>query len=222
MPSGLLRIAPGGVEVVVSGESTLVVVDRPGELPPEVGGAKVLTASSYLSDDTPFAHGTRVINLCRYDRYQSDGYYVSLLAEARGHVSLPEMRVLGDLQGDAPATLTGRSGVRRSGAVELAAHPRKTYTLDAIFGVDPSHGTTSSLPRCSRGCTRRRCASGFVKRKNRWQVGACARPGSRRAVGKRTIAARRRARVLSRADRAADGDERTRAVAIARDPLQRG
>jgi hypothetical protein len=64
----------------MSADSTVVVVNRPGELPPEVGGAKVLTARSYLSDDVPFAQGTRVINLCRYDRYQSDGYYVSLLA----------------------------------------------------------------------------------------------------------------------------------------------
>jgi hypothetical protein len=143
----------------VSGESTLVVVDRPGELPPEVAGAKVLTATSYLSEDTPFAHGTRVINLCRYDRYQSDGYYVSLLAEARGHVSLPEMRLLGDLQGDPPATLTDDPAFGDLVQAELAAHPRRTYTLDAIFGVDPSTVTTSWPPKCSLGCTRLRCGS---------------------------------------------------------------
>ena len=154
----------------MSGGSTLVVVDRAGELPPEVGGAKVLTASSYLSDDAPFAHGTRVINLCRYDRYQSDGYYVSLLAEARGHVSLPEMRLLGDLQGDPPATLTDDPAFGDLVQTELATHPRKTYTLDAIFGVDPSHGHDELAAEVFTRLHAPAMRVGFVKRKNRWHV----------------------------------------------------
>ena len=154
----------------MSSESTLVVVDRAGELPPEVAGAKVLTATSYLSDDTPFAHGTRVINLCRYDRYQSDGYYVSLLAEARGHVSLPEMRLLGDLQGDPPTTLTDDPAFGDLVQTELAAHPRKTYTLDAIFGVDPLHGHDELAAEVFTRLHAPAMRVGFVKRKNRWHV----------------------------------------------------
>ena len=153
----------------MSTEATLVVVNRPGELPPEVGGAKVLTARSYLSDDTPFASGTRVINLCRYDRYQSDGYYVSLLAEARGHVSLPEMRLLGDLHGDVPATLTDPA-FGDLVQEQLAQHPRKTYTLDAIFGVDPSHGHDALAAELFARLPAPAMRVGFVKRKNRWQV----------------------------------------------------
>ena len=35
--------------------------------------------------------GARVVNLCKSYRYQSRGYYVSLLSEARGHRALPKV-----------------------------------------------------------------------------------------------------------------------------------
>ena len=38
----------------------------------------------------------RIVNLCRTDRYQGRGYYVSLLAEARGHRALPEVKTLNE------------------------------------------------------------------------------------------------------------------------------
>lgn len=40
---------------------------------------------------------TRIINLCRTDRYLSQGYYCSLLAEARGHKVIPSVNTLLDL-----------------------------------------------------------------------------------------------------------------------------
>ncbi len=39
----------------------------------------------------------RIINLCSSYRYLSDGYYCSLLAEARGHHVIPSVKVLNDL-----------------------------------------------------------------------------------------------------------------------------
>jgi glutathione synthase/RimK-type ligase-like ATP-grasp enzyme len=41
---------------------------------------------------------TQVINLCRSFRYLGIGYYVSLLAEARGHRVIPSVRTLNDLR----------------------------------------------------------------------------------------------------------------------------
>jgi len=40
---------------------------------------------------------TQVINLCRHYRYLSYGYYISLLAEARGHRVIPTIRTINDL-----------------------------------------------------------------------------------------------------------------------------
>lgn len=64
---------------------------------------RLLTARQYLAssldEEAPArAHATRVINLCACTAYQSDGYYVSMLAEARGHQVLPDMRAIEDLR----------------------------------------------------------------------------------------------------------------------------
>jgi glutathione synthase/RimK-type ligase-like ATP-grasp enzyme len=40
----------------------------------------------------------RIFNLCRNYSYQSKGYYVSLLAEARGHIPIPTIKNLVDLK----------------------------------------------------------------------------------------------------------------------------
>lgn len=73
----------------------LVVVSRPGDLANYHGPR--LTADEFLEDDrAAAAAGAPVVNLCRSWRYLSKGYYVSLLAEARGLTVVPAPRdVLG-------------------------------------------------------------------------------------------------------------------------------
>ena len=39
----------------------------------------------------------KIINLCRNYKYQSNGYYCSLLAEARGHSVIPSIKAINDL-----------------------------------------------------------------------------------------------------------------------------
>src|SRR5690606_39873035 len=51
------------------------------------------TAAAYST-----AHKARIFNLCQNFTYQSKGYYVSLLAEARGHVVLPTVKHLVDFK----------------------------------------------------------------------------------------------------------------------------
>ena len=55
-------------------------------------GVEVVSARSYISD-THYnrMRGAKIFNLCKSYRYQSLGYYVSLLAEARGHKPLPSI-----------------------------------------------------------------------------------------------------------------------------------
>lgn len=64
---------------------------------------ELVSARAYLTDPTlvgRLASGrrVRVFNLCRSYRYQSLGYYVSLLAEARGHRPLPSVATIQDLK----------------------------------------------------------------------------------------------------------------------------
>jgi len=77
----------------------LFVVDRQQQWPFELPGSSVVTARTYLTDPA-YGNGidAQVVNLCRADRYQGRGYYVSLLAEARGHRPLPDVKTIEDLQ----------------------------------------------------------------------------------------------------------------------------
>jgi glutathione synthase/RimK-type ligase-like ATP-grasp enzyme len=79
--------------------SILIVVNNPEDWPLQTHGAEVVAARSYLSDPRfSDMRGTKVFNLSRSYRYQSYGYYVSLLAEARGHKPLPSVNTIQDMK----------------------------------------------------------------------------------------------------------------------------
>lgn len=71
---------------------SLIVVENPKRWPFELKGVEVVAARDYLVDPQ-FADLKRaaVYNLCRRLGYQTVGYYVSLLAAARGHRPLPSV-----------------------------------------------------------------------------------------------------------------------------------
>ncbi|HVS62378.1 MAG TPA: RimK family protein [Thermoanaerobaculia bacterium] len=77
---------------------TLVVVDRPENWPLEIPGVEVVAALEYLTAERFAGPGLRVLNLCRSYRYQTLGYYVSLLALSRGHRPLPSATTIQDLR----------------------------------------------------------------------------------------------------------------------------
>ena len=118
--------------------NVLIVVNHARDWSFDVEGARVVTARAYLTDPA-YAEmsATRVINLCRTDRYQGRGYYVSLLAEARGHRALPDVKMLGDLQAGHVDHLLGGAFAEHLQRA-LADRDGDTCTIDAWFGRDPS------------------------------------------------------------------------------------
>ncbi|HEY6563913.1 MAG TPA: RimK-like ATPgrasp N-terminal domain-containing protein, partial [Pirellulaceae bacterium] len=78
---------------------TLIITDKQDDWPTSSGAAEVIEAWTYLTDATfSRLRNARVFNLCGSYRYQTTGYYVSLLAEARGHRPLPNVLTMQDLQ----------------------------------------------------------------------------------------------------------------------------
>lgn len=76
----------------------LLLVERKSDWKSHFPALPVATIDDYLkgpAEDYPT--NLRVINLCRSQRYLSEGYYGSLLAEARGHRVIPSVRTLQDL-----------------------------------------------------------------------------------------------------------------------------
>src|SRR5437588_12868225 len=68
----------------------------------EIPDPDAMTARRYLSEPESGNQGTvRVLNLCRTGRYQGRGYYVSLVAEARGQRPVPDVKTVEDLKSEA-------------------------------------------------------------------------------------------------------------------------
>jgi glutathione synthase/RimK-type ligase-like ATP-grasp enzyme len=79
--------------------NTLIVVNNPAKWPLQIPDVEIVSAKAYLTDRR-FSNrkGVKVFNLCRYYTYQAMGYYVSLLAEARGHRPMPDIATIMNLR----------------------------------------------------------------------------------------------------------------------------
>src|SRR6187399_630241 len=77
----------------------LIIVENPDHWQFNLEDVEVITPSKYISGEAyQETKGVKVINLCKSFQYQSIGYYVSLLAEARKHKVLPGISTLQDLR----------------------------------------------------------------------------------------------------------------------------
>ncbi len=78
----------------------LIVVEKPSDWGSYHPSENVVSATEYLKEPPPADGDERVqvINLCRSYKYLGLGYYVSLLAEARGHRVIPSVRAINDLR----------------------------------------------------------------------------------------------------------------------------
>ena len=76
-----------------------IVVNKPENWNIALDNVKIISAKEYLTNpDFARLGKVRVFNLCKDYSYQSKGYYVSLLAEARGHIAIPAIMNLVDLR----------------------------------------------------------------------------------------------------------------------------
>ena len=77
----------------------IIIVDNPDTWKIKVANLAIISSYEYLTNpDWAKARNLRVFNLSKSYSYQSKGYYVSLLAEARGHKPIPTVRNILDVQ----------------------------------------------------------------------------------------------------------------------------
>ena len=114
--------------------SILIVVNNPERWPLHVPGVSLTSARTYLTDPSfSERRGLKVFNLCRSYSYQSLGYYVSLLAEARGHRPQPSVETIQDMKTQAVVRIVSDDVaelVRRC----LAPVRSDEYVLSIYFG----------------------------------------------------------------------------------------
>jgi glutathione synthase/RimK-type ligase-like ATP-grasp enzyme len=114
--------------------ANLIVVDDREGWPEEIAGARVVDAVSYLTaDEFSRGRGLRIFNLCASYRYQHYGYYVSLLATARGHRPLPDVATMQDLK---TRTLPRLASDDLDATIQKSLHSIESdeFTLSVYFG----------------------------------------------------------------------------------------
>ncbi|MDX5481985.1 MAG: RimK family protein [Hymenobacteraceae bacterium] len=112
----------------------IVVVDYPKDWELKIEDVEVVAAQAYLTDDKyTDIKNARIFNLCRSYRYQSAGYYVSLLAEARGHKAIPSVTTMQDLKSP---TIVRAITVEINDLIQksLSSLRSKNFTLSIYFG----------------------------------------------------------------------------------------
>lgn len=116
---------------------TIIVVDNKDDLPDspfELVSARSYLTNPHYSDN----RRTQVLNLCRHYRYQSFGYYVSLLAAARGHKVIPEVIHIQDFKSiKVLRQMTQKlHGTIQKGLADIGS---ESFQLSVYFGQNLAH-----------------------------------------------------------------------------------
>ncbi|WKZ13253.1 MAG: RimK family protein [Gammaproteobacteria bacterium] len=116
--------------------ATLIVVDEPRDWPLQIPSAEVVAARSYLTDGRfSGLRRPRVYNLCESYAYQATGYYVSLLAAARGHRPLPDVLTMQDIK--SPALIRPTEELEELMQKALQERNEERFDLSVYFGHHP-------------------------------------------------------------------------------------
>ncbi len=147
----------------------LLVVNNPNNWPLHIPGVSVVAARTYLTDPT-WSEGrkTRVFNLCRSYAYQTTGYYVSLLAAARGHKPMPDINTIQDLK--SPHVVQAISADLEELIDKKLSHLQsKKFTLSIYFGRNIAKHYDSLSLRLFNIFQAPLLQARFVKKKS-WQL----------------------------------------------------
>ncbi len=149
---------------------SLIIVNNPERWPFEIPGVEVVSARTYLTDPrySDIRH-VRVYNLCRSYRYQSLGYYVSLLAEARGHRPQPSVSTIQDLKSPVVTRILSEDLdelIQKS----LAPIRGTTFTLSIYFARNLARGHDRLSQHLFNQFQAPLLRAHFVRREGRWEL----------------------------------------------------
>lgn len=116
----------------------LIVVNNPKDWQFEIPGVEVISSKSYLTTSEKASYkNARIFNLCRSYKYQSSGYYVSLLAAARGQKAMPGIATIQEMKSPAIVKFFSEEMddlIQKS----LSSIQSEKFTLSIYFGKNLS------------------------------------------------------------------------------------
>lgn len=159
----------------------------------DVPDAVVLTGRRFLTEpDSGGEAGVRVLNLCRTGRYQGRGYYVSLLAEARGLRPLPDVKTVEDLKSE--ARVQALAAELEPLVQETLDHDESDrFELNAYLGSDPAQRHQALAEKLFASVRAPLLRAIFARTEGRWKLQAV------QAIGIADVPAQHRAFLLEAA-----------------------
>ncbi|MCC5915525.1 MAG: RimK family protein [Balneolaceae bacterium] len=112
----------------------IIVVNNPKRWNLDLQGAEIVSARDYLMKEEFGQYSkANICNLCKSYRYQSVGYYVSLLALARGHRPWPDVLAIQDLKSQ---TIIRLMSDELNQTIQQSLKPIQSseFTLSIYFG----------------------------------------------------------------------------------------
>lgn len=147
----------------------LLVVDNPDSWPISLQNVEVVAARKYLTDPSfNELRNARVFNLCRSYSYQSLGYYVSLLAEARGHRPQPDIITIQDMKSSVIVRILTED-LDELIQKTLRTIPGDDFTLSIYFGKTTAQ-RDAKLGLRLFGLFRSPLLRAHFVRKDKWQL----------------------------------------------------
>lgn len=150
--------------------TNLIIVNTPTEWKFDIPDAKVISAWDYLSEpEFNTMKKAKVFNLCRSYAYQSYGYYVSLLAAARGHIPFPNVLTIQDFKSKAFAKLISEE-IDELIQKSLKHITSETFTLSIYFGRNLAKRYDKLSSRLFGMFVAPMLRADFVKIKDKWMI----------------------------------------------------
>jgi glutathione synthase/RimK-type ligase-like ATP-grasp enzyme len=149
----------------------IVVVNNPQHWRLDLPEVEVVSAKAYLTEARFSRRGYygKVINLCRSYRYQSIGYYVSLLAQARGQKPLPSVQTIQDLKSQTMARIAS-ADMEDLIQQSLQHIQSDRFSLSVYFGHNQSKCHDRLAMRLFQQFQAPLLQAQFVKANNKWQL----------------------------------------------------
>ncbi|NCN10714.1 MAG: RimK family protein [Leptospira sp.] len=114
--------------------ASLIIINQPKKWNFSIPGIETISPRDYLTNKKYFDNkDIKIYNLSKSYKYQSEGYYVSLLAMARGHMVMPGISTLQDMKSQAVIRVIEHDLdelIQKS----LKKETSKKYTLSIYFG----------------------------------------------------------------------------------------
>ncbi|HAL85578.1 MAG TPA: RimK family alpha-L-glutamate ligase [Deferribacteraceae bacterium] len=150
--------------------TNLIVVNTPSEWKFDTPDARVVSAWNYLTDpEFNTMKKAKVFNLCRSYQYQSYGYYVSLLAAARGHMPYPNVMTIQDFKSKAFAKLISDE---IDELIQKSLHhlTSENFTLSIYFGRNLAKRYDKLSSRLFGMFVAPMVRADFIKVKEKWMI----------------------------------------------------